>query len=309
MSELPPSGRTVAPAGSPVLQRRQHYAEFFGLDPLPPRFGVTIGNCQAESLRLVMDAPQRRFVRTPPVHEMDAAEAARLHELVGQAETVISQPIRDDYRGLPLGTRQIAESADVRVLTVPPVRFGGLHPYQAAIRVPGVEGDPPLVAYHDVRTLAAAAGLAVADSLRPAAVRAVAEASLETLREREQRADIVVSDLFDRVSADQMRTVNHPGNAVWLPLGARVLDALGAHDGVVDPRRPLLDSVQAPLLPEVVEAWSLPDPPRAHWVVEGVELDDAEVRAAHTAWYAAHPEFVAAAVQRLAPLLAVWRAA
>lgn len=308
MSHSRDSRAGVAPSGSAVLARQRHYAEFFGLAPLPERFGVILGNCQAESLRLVIDAAEHRFVRVPPVFEMDAAETARLHEVVATAEIVVSQPIRDDYRDLPLGTRQIAAVTSARMLTVPPVRFAGLHPFQAAIRVPGVDGDPPVVAYHDVRTLAAAAGIPVVDALSPDAVRAVGRSSIDTLREREQRADVRVSDLFDPVTTDHMRTVNHPGNAVWRALGTRVLEMLGLDGEASDHGRALLASVQAPLAPEVVEAWSLPDPPRAHWIVEGVAIDDDEVRAAHTAWYAAHPDFVEAAVERLAPLLAVWRA-
>jgi len=308
MTRDPDSRTGVAPDASAVLARERHYSEFFGHAPLPERFGVILGNCQAESLRLVIDAPEHRFVRVPPVFEMDAGETARLHEVVGAADIVVSQPIRDDYRGLPLGTQQIAAITTARMLTVPPVRFAGLHPFQAAIRVPGVEGDPPVVAYHDIRTLAAAAGIPVVSVLGPDAVRSVGRSSIETLRERERRADVRVSDLFDTVTADHARTVNHPGNAVWLPLGARVLEMLGFAGETPDPGRPLLDAVQAPLAPEVVDAWSLADHPRAHWLVEGVEIDDAEVRAAHAAWYAAHPEFVDAAVQRLAPLLSVWRA-
>lgn len=309
MTHLPEKRTTVAPVGSPVLARRAHYAEFYGIEPLPEDFGVVLGNCQAESLRIVMDAPERRFVRVPPVHEMTEEDAKRLHVVVGAAHSVVTQPIRDDYRDLPLGTRQVAAATTARVLTVPPVRFGGLHPFQAAIRVPGVEGDPPLVAYHDVRTLAAAAGLAVAAALSPDDVRAVGRSTVDVLRTRETTADVPVSDLFDTITADHARTVNHPGNAIWLPLGARVLDALGAPGTVTDPGRPLLDAVHAPLAPEVVAAWSLPDSPRAHWIVDGAEIDDADVRVAHLAWYAAHPDFVAAAVERLAPLLAVWRAA
>ncbi len=300
---------TLAPAGSPVLERRRHYAEFYGLEALPEEFGVVLGNCQAESLRIVMDAPGRRFVRVPPVHEMTAEDAERLHALVAEAHSVVTQPIRDDYRDLPLGTAQVAAATNARVLTVPPVRFGGLHPFQAAIRVPGVDEDPPLVAYHDVRTLAAAAGLSVVPALSPESVRTVGRTSIDVLRDRETRADVPVSDLFDTVTADHARTVNHPGNAIWLPLGARILEALGASGAVTDPGRPLLAAVRAPLEPEVVEAWSLPDAPRAHWLVNGEDIDDAEIRAAHLAWYAAHPAFVAAAVERLASLLAVWRAA
>lgn len=307
MIDFPDKGTAVAPAGSAVLSRRRHYAEFFGLMPLPDAFGVVVGNCQAESLRLVMDAPDRRFVRVPPVHEMTRDEAERLHALTAAAHTVVTQPIRDDYRDLPLGTRQIAATTTARVVTVPPVRFAGLHPFQAAIRVPGVTEDPPLVPYHDVRVLAEAAGVPVATALSPAGVRAVGDASVDVLRAREITCDVAVSDLFDEVTADHMRTVNHPGNAVWLPLGERMLRTLGLADAPSDPGRPLLASVRAPLEPTVVEAWSLPDEPRAHWIVDGTELDAREVEDAHRAWYARHPEFVRAAVQRLAPLLAVWR--
>lgn len=309
MTPPPDEITTVAPEGSAVLARRRHYGEFYGYTPLPQEFGVVLGNCQAESLRTVMDAEDRRFVRVPPVHEMTAEDAQRLHDLVASAHTVVTQPVRDDYHDLPLGTRQVAAATPARVLTIPPVRFGGLHPFQAAIRIPGVEEDPPLVAYHDVRTLAAAAGLAIAPALGPEAVRAIGHSSVDVLRAREAATDVTVSDLFDVITADHARTVNHPGNAIWLPLGARVLDILGAAGDIVDPGRPLLDSVHAPLAPEVVEAWSLADPPRAHWIVEGVDVDDDEVRAAQLEWYAAHPEFVSAAVERLAPLLAVWRSA
>ncbi|AQX80156.1 peptide ABC transporter ATPase [Plantibacter flavus] len=307
MSHTLEPGTTAAPAGSPVEARRRHYAEFYGLAPLPTEFGVVLGNCQAESLRTVMDAPDRRFVRVPAVHEMTAEDAERLHEVVGAAHTVVSQPVRDDYHGLPLGTRQVAAATSASVLTVTPVRFGGLHPFQAAVRVPGVEENPPLVAYHDVRTLAAAAGIPVVPALQPDAVRAIGRVSVEELRRREAATDVPVSDLFDAVTADHARTVNHPGNAIWLPLGARILEALGAPGGVTDPGRPLLNAVRAPIAPEVVDAWSLTDEPRDHWIIEGVEVDDAEVRAAHTDWYASHPEFVVVAVDRLAALLSVWR--
>ena len=58
MSHDPELRTAVAPAGSLVLARRQHYSEFYGLAPLPESYGVVLGNCQAESLRMVMDAPE-----------------------------------------------------------------------------------------------------------------------------------------------------------------------------------------------------------------------------------------------------------
>lgn len=303
---------TLADDTAAVIARRRHYAEFYGDTPAPEGYGVVVGNCQAESIRLVVSNDGHPGVRVPAVHEMDAADTERLHRLLAGAAFLIVQPIRDDYRGLPLGTSQLraALPAGARTVVVPSLRFGGLHPFQAAIRVPGVEEDPPLVAYHDVRTLAEAAGLPVASELPTAAVRAVAEDSVAELRRREELGvDVVASDLYDTVVADLARTVNHPGNAVFLPLGERIVAALGAPGSAVDPGRPILAGVRAPLERAVVEAWDLDAEPRRDWIVSEERLDADVVVDAHRRWYAEHPAFVAAAVQRLAPLLRRWRAA
>lgn len=272
-------------------------------------FGIVVGNCQAESVRIVLDAPDRPTVRVRAVHEMDAADAEELHALLPRAGFLVAQPVRDDYHGLPLGTRQLAASlsSDAPLVTFPVVRYAGLHPFQAALHVEGVDEDPPIVAYHDVRTLAAAAGVPVASRLSRDAVVAVSTDSLAELRRREQAIDVAVSDLLHPVSAELMRTVNHPGNPLWLPLAERILRALGAEGAPTDPGRPLLNSVRAPLEEWVVEAWRLAEEPRTTWLVEGAEVDPAEVAAAHTAWYRAHPAFVEAAMTRLAPTVARWR--
>ncbi|SIS16139.1 WcbI family polysaccharide biosynthesis putative acetyltransferase [Microbacterium sp. RURRCA19A] len=303
---------SLADEDAAVIARRRHYAAFFGDEPAPEGYGVVVGNCQAESIRLVVSNDTHPGVRVPAVHEMDAADAERLHRLLAGASFLVVQPIRDDYRGLPLGTAQVraALPAGARTVTVPSLRFGGLHPFQAAIRVPGVDEDPPLVAYHDVRVLAEAAGLPVARALSPAAVRAVAEDSLAELRRREDLGvDVVASDLYTPVVADLARTVNHPGNAVFLPMGERIVAALGAPGTAVDPGRPILAGVQAPLEPWVVEAWDLDAEPRRDWIVAGERLDADTVAEAHRRWYVEHPAFVSAAVERLAPLLRRWRTA
>ncbi|KZE39442.1 WcbI family polysaccharide biosynthesis putative acetyltransferase [Microbacterium sp. T32] len=303
---------SLADEDAAVLARRRHYAEFFGDAPAPEGYGVVVGNCQAESIRLVVSNDAHPGVRIPAVHEMDAADAQRLHRLLARASFLIVQPIRDDYRGLPLGTAQLraALPAHARTVVVPSLRFGGLHPFQAAIRVPGVDEDSPLVAYHDVRLLAEAAGLPVAATLPVEAVRSVAEDSLAELRRREALGvDVVASDLYAPVVADLARTVNHPGNAVFLPLGERIVAALGAPGTAVDPGRPILADVHAPLEPWVVDTWNLDAEPRRDWIVAGETLDADTVAEAHRRWYAAHPAFVSAAVERLAPLLRRWRAA
>lgn len=303
---------SLADGTAAVIARRRHYAEFFGDAPAPEGYGVVVGNCQAESIRLVISGGDHPAVRIPAVHEMDAADAERLHRLLAGAAFLIVQPIRDDYRGLPLGTAQLRRAlpSAARTVVVPSLRYGGLHPFQAAIRVPGIDEDPPLVAYHDVRLIAEAAGLPVATDLPRAAVRAVAEDSVSELRRREDLGvDVVASDLYAPVVADLARTVNHPGNAVFLPMGERIVAALGAPGTAVDPGRPILAGVQAPLEPWVVEAWDLDAEPRRHWIVGGERLDAEVVADAHRGWYAAHPAFVTAAVERLAPLVHRWRAA
>jgi len=295
-----------------VIARRRHYAEFFGEAPLPPRFGVVVGNCQAESLRLVIASDALPAVRIPAVHELTAAEALRLHEILASASFLVAQPVRDDYRGLPLGTAQLRAvlPSDARVVLVPSIRYAGLHPFQAVLRLPGFEVDPPLVAYHDVRLLAEAAGLPVSRNLPAESVRELAAESVAELRRREALGlDIAASDLFSPVVADLARTVNHPGNAVFLPLGERLVAALGAPGRAVDPGRPILAGVRAPLEPWVVDAWNLDAEPQPHWTVGGEVLPADAVADAHRAWYAERPDFVAAAVTRVAPLLRRWRAA
>jgi hypothetical protein len=311
MSRLRSTPSAVASGPSSVITRRSHYASFFGEAPLPDGFGLVVGNCQAESLRIVVDGPESATVRVPPVHEMDGVEAVRLRELVARADFVVTQPIRDDYRALPLGTRQLASIVrrGARFVTVPSIRFGGLHPFQAALRVAGIDEDPPIVAYHDIRTLAQAAGLALPSALSTNGVRAVADQSIVELRRRERDIDVPASDLLTRPSGEHMRTVNHPGNPVWMALAERVITLLGSSGTPSDPDRPLLNAVRAPLESEVVLAWGLDDEPTSHWTVDGEVVEGDRISDAHREWYARHPHFVRAALDRLRPLVHTWRAA
>lgn len=303
---------SLADHGEAVIARRRHYGEFFGEAPLPENFGLVVGNCQAESLRLVIASDALPAIRVPAVHELTAADADRLHQLLAAASFLVVQPIRDDYRKLPLGTAQLRASlpSGARVVTVPAVRFAGLHPFQAVLRLPAFPEDPPLVAYHDVRTVAEAAGTPVASALPAAEVRAIADASVAELRRREALGlDVVASDLFAPVVEDLARTVNHPGNALFLPLGERLVEALGAPGHVVDPGRPILAGVRAPLEDWVVDAWNLDAAPRPDWIVAGETLPAETVREAHLAYYAERPALLAAVVARTEPLIRTWAAA
>jgi hypothetical protein len=303
--------------------RTRHYGDFYGLSE-PEGDGaiaLVVGNCQAESLRIFLDGADLTTVRMPPVHELTAADLPQLERWLGRAGLLVSQPVRDDYHDLPLGTAQLAAMlpGEARVVRVPVVRFAGLYPAHVIVRPPSdVSLVPPVVEYHDVRLIAEAAGRALPiDALTPAVVRSVAELSLAELRKREVAHDTVVaSDLFE-VGADgtgtprfdQMRTLNHPGNPVWTALASRVRERVGLPEHVVDPGRPVLSSVHAPREQAVIDAWGLDAEPTDHWVVGGERVDADEVRRAHLAWYAEHPDAVEAALARHADTFALWGAA
>lgn len=294
---------------------RAHYADFYADSDSPldgPLDGrpllVVVGNCQAESLRLLLDGDDVRTVRTPPVHELGPGDVAPLQRLLARTRLLVAQPVTADYHDLPVGTDQLRAllPPDARSAVVPSVRYAGLHPWQAVVHPPGLpDPDPPVVPYHDVRTAVAAAWRRAGRDARQTEpttadqVRAVARASVEELRRREQRAGAVpASDLLDHPTAEAVRTVNHPGNDVLAPLAARVRHALGLEPRPPGTTRPLLTSVQAPLEPLVVAAHGLDAAPRADWEVGGRVVTAAEVTEAQGAWYAARPDVLDAVLRR-----------
>ena len=120
------------------------------------------GNCQAEAVRAPLAASpslQMRPVRIPPVFELTASDIDPLRRLVGRASVLLAQPVKDGYRDLPLGTAEVASLMPKggTVVRWPVVRSSVLHPFQAIIRDPrDPTREPPVVPYHDLRTLASA---------------------------------------------------------------------------------------------------------------------------------------------------------
>lgn len=287
--------------------RDLHYAGFYGLAPLPDGPLLLVhGNCQAESLRVLLEAPDVVAVRVPPVHELVADDVDHLLRLLADAAVVVTQPVREGYHGLPLGTSEVLAAASrARAVVVPVVRHHLLHPFQGLVRVEGA-GDPPLVPYHDLRTLALATG-------RPAprptetALREVGRRSLEEVRRRQHRHGTVpVDDLLLAAGAGAAHTVNHPGNAVLVGLARRVQERLGLEVTAVDPGRTLLGRVLAPLEPQVLRSNGLDDgAARRHWVVDGAPVPDDDVVRAQLDWYRTRPEVVGAGLARYASTLEV----
>jgi len=286
--------------------RRAHYGAFYDDRAEGGPVAIVHGNCQAESLRVLLAAsPSFPYptVRLPPVHELSAADLPPLRALVRRTAVLLSQPVRDDYRDLPIGTGQLAAllPCDARVLRFPVIRHSGLHPWSAIVRHPSDRSVvPPVVPYHDLRTLAAAAGRP-----RPRrqpdvrALRAAATDSVAELARRERlSADVGVSDLLMQFGVEAAHTLNHPGNPVLVALARRVQQALAVPVDVTDPGRPLLGGIRAPLEEPVIDALGLDADPQPDWLVDGVPVSPAAVEQEQTRWYATHPQWVDAGLGR-----------
>lgn len=314
-----PDGLQLPEAARRDPPRAWHYGEFYGLKPLPEAdlpLLVVHGNCQAESVRLLLQGGAAPVVagapcvsvRIPAVHELAADEVPLLQRLLAAADVVVSQPIADDYHGLPLGTAQVAAAAPRATLVVFPVfRYAGLLPHQVVFTHP-VAGDPPVVPYHDVRTMVRAAELPPLPPLTSDRVDAVAQWSLDELRKREQAAGaVVVSDLVPGAGLRATNTINHPGNPILVGMAARVQERLGWEATAQDPGHELLDSVHAPIDPVVRERFAAgpasPWPSSDAWVVGGSDVPVEQVATAQIDWYHAHTDVLEAALARAASQL------
>lgn len=299
--------------------RRWHYRDFYRPPGAAPATSaplwLVVGNCQAEALRLILDAvPQRpyRTARIPPVHELERSDLSHLDELLNETAVLICQPIRDDYRDLPIGTAQLTERLPVgaKVVRWPVIRYAGLYPFQAIVRHPADRSvTPPPVPYHDLRTILAARDGRSADDawdveVSAAQLLAVAEASRDELARRERaHTDVGVSDVLMRHGADAAHTVNHPGNGVLTELAERVLRHQNVTLSVDPPPRTLLGSISAPLEARVLTALDIDAPPRPNWQDAHGTLRPDEVHAIQMRWYQANPDYIALALERHAGTL------
>lgn len=297
--------------------RTLHYGEFYGVSDEPDADGRDLllvwGNCQAEALRIAISSSVEipyRTVRVPPVHELEAGDMPSVERLVRRAAVIVTQPVRAGYRGLPIGGQDLIEMAPSATRIVwPVIRYGGLYPFQVIVRHPeSPAATPAAVPYHDLRTVVAARDRRTSFGdwdieLEPDRVRAAAQWSVEQLAARERRqCDIPISDVLLGLGADAAHTINHPGNRVLLTLAGRILDELGA-GGPSSPDRELLGNVRAPLNQGVVDALGLTASAREDWLVDGLPMSDEYVHERQLAWYAEHPEFIEAALDRYVELI------
>ncbi|MBY6364142.1 WcbI family polysaccharide biosynthesis putative acetyltransferase [Rhodococcoides corynebacterioides] len=310
--------RPGSSTGDPPDGRTRHYGHFYGLDDVPTDrpLWIVLGNCQAEALRVVLDTVSDApftSVRMPPVHELTESDVAHLEALATRAQVLLAQPVRSGYRDLPIGTDDVAAHLPdgARVLRWPVFRYAGLFPFQAIVRDPADPSrDPPVVPYHDLRTVRAAAlGLSETDDwdvpIDDETVRWIADRSLAELRRREEKdCDVPISDAVPGYGAAAAHTINHPGNPVLIELATRILRALDVPATPTDPGRTLLDSVHTPFDPRVLSVLDPEAPPALDWTVHGETRSADEVHRAQLRWYAEHPAVIDAAVDRHGDVLA-----
>jgi hypothetical protein len=300
---------------STVSGRVRHYESFYSSDNgqgvgsrsdgIPNV--LVYGNCQAEAVRILLASSSRsplRTIRIPPVFELTPSDMPFLRRVAGSSQLLLSQPVSDDYHDLPLGTRQVAAMMPPggAVVRWPVVQYSGLHPWQAIVRDPADGArNPPIVPYHDLRTLASARTGDDRHAVVPssASILAAGEASRAELQRRELRdCDVAVSDLLQQPVLGDLSTINHPGNRILLELGRRLQQAIGYEADVVDPGRTLLGQVVAPVEDSVAHARQLTVSPVASWWVSGATVSRATIRAAQMRWYADHPAVVQAGWNR-----------
>lgn len=303
--------------------RVRHYGTFYGVKPETaapdaaaadsaapgPPLLVVYGNCQAESIRVLLGGSESldmQTVRVPPVFELTSDDLPFLRRLLARTQVLISQPVHDDYHEMPLGAAQLAAMmpAGGRVLRWPVLRYAGFHPFQTIIRDPRDPGrDPPVVPYHDLRTVASARQgvdlAAFAGSVT--ACDEVAAASRAELHRREEKdCDITISDVFDDPAAGDMATINHPGNRVLIELARRIQLALDRPADAADPGRRLLGEVVAPAEPSALAALGLPTDGGngSDWLVGGQVVTAASIHDAQLLWYLENPWIVDAGYLR-----------
>lgn len=274
-------------------------------------FLTVVGNCQAESLRRLISSPgDLESTRIPPVHELEAGDMGWFGDMLARTDILVTQPIRNDYRGLPVGTAQTLEQLPrgARHVVVPVLRYDGLMPYQAIIRDPADSSlNPPVVPYHDLRILAAASrGMSTPVTHTPSSdayVRAAAM-SVEQIRSREQRhGSVIVSDYLE--TAPVWHTVNHPDNGTLAVVASRARKALGLGGDIVLPDYEMLGELDAPIDAVAASALGVTVDGRTAWTRRGGdEICWDEIVSAQLEHYRARPSLVAHGLERHAARIA-----
>lgn len=271
---------------------------------------VVWGNCQAEAIRsLLMDhrgfREQYDSVRLPGVHEIRPSDVSTIHDLVRNAALIVAQPVRENYRDMPLGTSQVLRgSSAAHEVTFAPLYYEGLHPYLAYVHASGALGTPAprTGGYHDLRWIAFAASGARSYGEwwarnRPSDEALVenARCSLKELTRREENVDARVSADITALGTTSFWTLNHPSNALLGKVVDFVVSSVGlSPDQTRGPER--LGSLRAPVHGEVRTALGFAWVPNSSSWGGRRSVSDAGVRGAHLNYYEQSPDVLRVAL-------------
>jgi len=281
------------------------------------------GNCQAAALRTLLNTSddfKERFnvVRLPGAHEISPVQLKLVQRVLARASVVFTQRIRNNYRGMQLGTDELTKHvrSGARILTYPSMFYRGLHPYLVYVHATGELGTPaPLTeGYHDLRFIYAASvgmsdseAVAWLQSFSGASdfIASVADDSINALSSRDQDMDIPVSSVIRGLKERSFWTLNHPSNEVLGEAAKAAHSILGTENPKNLPGPQLLTSVVIPVHSDVREALHYPvKQSRMKWVVGSRSYFDEEVLAAHLDFYRARPEVLVSARHEHEALLA-----
>ena len=278
------------------LGRQRHYQYFYDLPDAPrldPGRPVLIvhGNCQAEAMRVLFELryPELTCIRMVPAHELTSGDVAHLTRLARQANYVVTQPIADGYRGLPVGARElVAHATGARHVMVSRLYFAGLHP--TLVHVRSYPHEPPVVPYHDLATVAQALGHPRPDVGRTYA-QAVREDSIHRLRDKiAVNGCVDITDALIAPGTRSMHVINHPSNSVLQAAVTAAAQALGLPPREeIDPGRVLLRSVIAPVPPAAAELAKI-SATETYWTVGGERVQAETIIDAHLRFYREHPQ-------------------
>jgi hypothetical protein len=277
---------------------------------------VVYGNCQAEPLRALLEVSAEFSSRfdtepIPAIPELrkkllagDESPLRRLREAVSRAALVITQPVRDDYHGLPLGTDQVLAHAPRhhRRLTFAALHHPGAFPYFGYVPVPdGAPARAPLVEYHDLRIMACAARGWSAECSEhwlatyepPAeALRSIWDHSQDVLTVLEQGLDVRIAGRLRApdVPGRMFHTEDHPTVLLIGELAAGVHRALGLRWAAPPDPVDLLDWISAPIDAHTIRALELKIEPQQEWRRRGVSYTPEQLVAPHLEFYSEHPD-------------------
>jgi hypothetical protein len=285
---------------------------------------LVYGNCQAEPVRALLASSAEftdayEVVRIPAVHEVRASQMARFERIFRAASLILTQPVKDGYRGLPLGTDELLAQAarDCNVIRFPALYYDALYPLQIYVHVDGGPAlSAPMTEYHDLRTLCAATkGLPTEATVRwvseyrppDAALHAAAEHASAMIRHYESGTDVRVLDsiISPQAHARSFFTVSHPARVVLQRIADGIQEVLGfkpvsnGHDG----REPL-GLFRTPLEQPVIDALGLATEPSVDWIIKGKPVSTDDVVRCHLNWYRQRPDVVQAGLSEHADRIA-----